>query len=466
MPSKQTTHSDTGSRRTSTAHSAAYMLAGQGGVYLINFATTVVLSRRLGPSAYGLFLALITLRDTAAAATSLMVNLAVLRYREDAVEVARVSIGILSALCAVFLAAEGVLFVYFYDLSTSTLGPLLLLSVAHIVGLLYGPYSALLQIRDNYKSIALFSAVSTACASLAAIAASFWHQGIAPLILRELVYSFLAVFLLLRKYGMLLHPSWKFEPMKKVLRLSAELWASRTAEVWIDRRDKVNVGALTSLDGMARYNLAKYLAELTQLLLNPLTTLIYDRFTDTAIAAERKKLATDLFMFSLLIAGLAGAAVIHFAGEALVLLLYGEQWRGTGPILRAFIGYSMLYPLYILVKNVAYAENRASIVVATQALYLGLILLVPAVSQAGKPLLSPAIHLGATAVSIGLLAAVTRSIRIPTAAAAIAASLFVSFASASLSHIWAGAVIFSALAYAAYKWGGLFRRLSGAARPA
>ncbi|MDH7515720.1 MAG: oligosaccharide flippase family protein [Bacteroidota bacterium] len=459
-PDNRTTEAPAGvpitRKEPGTTSNALALLTGQGGVYLVNFVTTVILSRRLGPSVFGVFVTLMTLRDTAAAATALMVNLAILAYREEAVRVARASIGILLLLSLLFIAGEVFLFVFIYRLSADLVEGLVFLSLAHMVGLLNGPYSALLQLRNRYRFVAGAGFASTLIASACAVAASFFLPGIAALLIRETAFSLLVVVLLIHRYGSFLMPVWNRREMKRVLRLSLELWASRTAEVWIDRRDKVNVGGLTSIDTMAVYNLAKYLAELSQLLLNPLTVLLFDRFSDPAISLQRKREAADVMLFSFMLGGLAGAAVIEYAGEYLVVLLYGREWGGAGNMLRAFIGYFILYPTYIFVKNAGYAENRARIVVATQVVYLGSILAVPLVSTPGGGLLSPVVHLAMTTIGIAVCGAACKTIRSSSVAATIAAALATASASSWLGPAWTGGILVLFGVYTAVRWRGAY----------
>jgi O-antigen/teichoic acid export membrane protein len=214
------------------------------------------------------------------------------------------------------------------------------------------------QARGEFKHNFHAEALSVALSFLLAVPAALAGWGTYALVLPGFtsLAGYLLVFVRASRKRL-----WQPIPWRTIsghFRHGFWLWVNNVSQVAFGRMDNWFIGRFQGDQALGLYNRAYNYSPVAMLALNSLVTnpTVAALARAETLAAKRRLLGKTLGI--LLVAGSANAFAWWFFADPLVVWIFGEPWRPSIPLFRAFAGFSLCGALFWLPVAILFAHRR------------------------------------------------------------------------------------------------------------
>ena len=319
----------------------------------LGFVGMLVLARLLSPEVFGLFAIASFLIVLAESLSTLGLNAALVRRREEVSEldlrtVFTAQLGFVAvAGLGIWVAAPGI--VAHYALSDDSLAVIRIMALVLVLNLFRTVPDVLLQRRMRFDLIAIAQSLEYVVYFAVAVGLAANGYGIWSLIVATLLRSTTGVALMIRFARWLPVPGFDAGVFRSLLGFAVPIQLSTVVALLHNAIVPVVIGSLFGVAAVGVVNLARTIldAALRQplLMLSRVQLRVSGRVQDDPVRLSRS-VETSLFVS----AGLAliPAGLMLVIADRLVLLVLGEAWVDAVPIIRllslAFAAYALLLP--------------------------------------------------------------------------------------------------------------------------
>ena len=324
----------------------------------LGFVGMLVLARLLSPEVFGLFAIASFLIVLAESLSTLGLNAALVRRREEVSEldlrtVFTAQLGFVAvAGLGIWVAAPGIVAHYAlsdYALSDDSLAVIRIMALVLVLNLFRTVPDVLLQRRMRFDLIAIAQSLEYVVYFAVAVGLAANGYGIWSLIVATLLRSTTGVALMIRFARWLPVPGFDAGVFRSLLGFAVPIQLSTVVALLHNAIVPVVIGSLFGVAAVGVVNLARTIldAALRQplLMLSRVQLRVSGRVQDDPVRLSRS-VETSLFVS----AGLAliPAGLMLVIADRLVLLVLGEAWVDAVPIIRllslAFAAYALLLP--------------------------------------------------------------------------------------------------------------------------
>ncbi len=341
---------------------------------LIGATVSIFLARRLGPGPIGVYALAIAASDLAALAVTWGIDTFLVQAREDS----RPQFGTALTLAlllsgAFFLISVALAAVLVLVLHRQPLLALLVLGLAvQRTFLLTGTcYGALLQRRFQFGWLAVIQIVMGVVEHLAAVAVALAGGGALALLARDVLDPLgllVGARLVSRRPYRL---AWDRGAARAMRRFGLAIFAGQTGDLSVHKLDSAILGATWGTGELAFYEESFKLADVARRAAQPALSQV--ALTTYARLAGEPRRRSAIFQ---VIQALGVRLLLPFLlallllPRPLILLLFGSQWLGAVPIVRAFAGYAVLVPLFEHVRQLLLSQGAAAAVARARIVQL------------------------------------------------------------------------------------------------
>lgn len=351
---------------------AAWSYASQIYLTISSFVIGVVLARIIGPEQFGVFIAV-------TAFTSILLLLAQFGLPQAIIQARDLQeAGVNSAfwfVTAIGIAAAAFLFLIarplgtFYDSEEfvhvmQMMSGVMLLTPYTCVGL------AVLRRTMRFDDVARIHLVAFTANMIASVVAAVVHAGVYSLVVGAVVQMV--------SVGFGLYYFWRWVPGLPTLRGIGPLisFASfntvvNSLELAINRVDNMLVGALLGTSALGLYNRAFSLARLpADQFADSLGPLVLGALSRVQDDVEWSRNLYFKAVSAISIVTMPFLALLLVVGPEAIKLLYGPEWIGAGPPLRAMIFGAVFVTIWSTLRRFALAQNLVTELVRVNAIVL------------------------------------------------------------------------------------------------
>ncbi|MBL8488006.1 MAG: lipopolysaccharide biosynthesis protein, partial [Rhodocyclaceae bacterium] len=348
-------------RSTSAAYWSALESAARTGV---QFVISLILARLLTPADFG-----------AVAMLALFVSLALifvdsgfgaaLIQRQDVTEEDKASVFWFNMAAAVLvagaLAASAGWIAEFYRLPI--LEPLTYAMAVNVVLTALGSLQASMMTKDlDFRTQARITVVASLVSGGLGVGMAFGGFGVWSLIAQTLASSAITSALL-----------WYWRPwrpaagvsmasLRRLFGFGAYLLAAATIDAIYHRLNTLLIGRLYSASDLGFFNRADHLQEMpTSLLSRVLNRVAFPVFSAANKEPDLLRRGVRKAILLLMLVNLPLMAGMAYVADWLVVVLYGDQWAPTGPLLTILCLAGLLWPLHVINLSVLKAQGRSDL---------------------------------------------------------------------------------------------------------
>ncbi|HNQ50079.1 MAG TPA: lipopolysaccharide biosynthesis protein [Candidatus Omnitrophota bacterium] len=328
-----------------TAKGIGWQLGTNFAQKIVQFITTIIIARRLGPANYGLFALTLTIVSTFELFKSLGIDAALMKRKDDINEAANTAFVIIP-----FLG----IFLYCILLLTASLigqyvGNKDFIPVVKVLGLVFvfsglaRVPAVLLERNLEYKKISIAEFISSFFFSACAIALTFLDFEIWSLVYAYVGKVFIYSFLIISSSKWKL--TFKFKKRVALDMLNFGKYIFLTSTAWFVKKnlDNVLVGKYLGVEKLGFYSIAFNISNFsTDYFGNKIFRVVfpsYSRLQDDVEGLKRAFLKT--FKITALIAIPFGVCVFFLGGD-FVKVAYGNRWIGVTTVL-TFLAFSGVF---------------------------------------------------------------------------------------------------------------------------
>lgn len=229
-----------------------------------------------------------------------------------------------------------------------------------------------LEKRMAFRAVAAIDMAKAVIGFALPVAMAWWGMGIWSLVAAfgtEYVVTSIAVWIILRPQ----RPSLCFNRAiaKYLFGFGMFMWVTEQLAVFTTQYDKIILGSLAGVATLGAYNLAAtVVAYPFTLLQDPLEKVIYPWYSRVQGVTEQMNRAFALSVTFSVNSSLLIAVMLFAAAPQLILLVYGEKWMASVPLLRGLVVFGLLKQMISLVRPVLLSvgqQKRYTSVVGIQA---------------------------------------------------------------------------------------------------
>jgi len=190
-------------------------------------------------------------------------------------------------------------------------------------------------------------------------------------------------------------------------RSAGTLWVANICEATFTKADKLFLGQFSTMSGLGDYNRASNYTPLAARALNSLlSNAAVASYVHAPSLDARQRLVWKSSVL-LFVAGLLNFIAFCWLSEALVPLIFGEQWTSAIPVFEALAPLSLCLAFSLVPATLLLADHRYRALAACRVLALGAFLLTAFLWRKGLDAVSMAILFQAGLVLQGLLLTIT-----------------------------------------------------------
>jgi polysaccharide transporter, PST family len=343
---------------------------------LVGAAVNVFLARRLGPLPIGTYALAVAVSDLAALLVSWGVDTYLVQSPEDDAEQFGTALSFVLLLGGAFWGLTAAPIPFFLWRQQPLVAAVLAgLAVQRLLLLNGSCYSALLQRRFQFGRLALIQIVTGAAEHAVAVAVALAGGGLWALLARDVLDS---LGLLLGGWlssGRAYRPQWRPAVVERMRRFGVAVLLGQSGELATHRLDSALLGLVWGTRELAFYEEAFKLANVSLRVSQPALSQValpaYARLRDDA---PRRSASFHTIQTFGLYALLPFILTLLLFPAPLVRLLFGTQWLGAVPMVRALAGYALLAPLFEHLRVLLLAQGAAGAVARAKLVQLAVFL--------------------------------------------------------------------------------------------
>lgn len=339
---------------------AATLLSSSLILAVINFGTGIFLAKLIGPKDFGIYVSAIVMRDLVGLPFLVSFNLTLSRFRIGWRLNAEASLGgILVGSIFYFIGIVAVSLLGGQELLHAPLAACLWLAVAFVLGAISGVFQGVLQVKNRYSQMVIINFLTVTVISAVSLAGAWFFPGYYVLIFRELVtVACLGLFYWYFADNQL-RPRWQVGRLWVMLRFTYKIWLCRMSETVMDRIDRGLISIFMGATWAGQYHQARYLGEVGQLTLTPLSGFFFERLSAFRNGSENKMKTQQLLCRIYLYIGFFVSLLILAFGGGLIILILGNSWGKAAELIPFFSPFVAILPLLNFLKIVLYIQDEA-----------------------------------------------------------------------------------------------------------
>jgi len=326
---------------------SAYVSFGNFFSAALNFAIQIAIARMLGPEEIGLYVFVLAINSFVAIIGAFSLGLALIQAREESQELYDTAL-ILSAglgltVLLVSTAIAPLLWIYKTPRAACFL---LVMAVAQIFFLVAAIPNARMERALQYGPLTIISMVTGTTPNLVALGMVWAGVGVWSLPIRDVLVMLLALVLKTAYSRYRFRARYRREAGRTLMRFARPMFLVRGLDTALAWTDRVVVGAFLGNAATGVYHQARVLTETGLIALRPLFPMVfnlYARVQDDPARLSRSFSIVNYFLARLMS---VGAVVLLLFPEETVLLLLGDDWAKTAPLLRWMALYSVFLPVF------------------------------------------------------------------------------------------------------------------------
>lgn len=359
---------------------AAWLSAATLANGLIGAVVNIFLARRLGPLLIGTYALAIAVSDLAALLIAWGVDTYLVQSPDDDREQFGTALSFTLILGGAFLGLTAALVPVFLWRRQPLVAALLVgLAAQRLLLLNSSCYGALLQRRFQFGRLALIQIVTGIIEHIAAVAVALAGGGVWALLARDMLDPLGGLvggrLISKRPYRL----QWRPAVARRMRRFGVAILLGQSGELASHKLDSALLGLVWGTRELAFYEEAFKLADVTRRVSQPALSQVAlpsyarlrtDRVGPTGVF-RRVQTGGILCLTPVCLA-------LVVLPEPLVRLLFGTQWLGAVPMVRAFAGYAMLAPLFEHFRQLLLAQGAPGAV--ARAKLVQLVVFLPALA--------------------------------------------------------------------------------------
>lgn len=250
----------------------------------------------------------------------------------------------LSCFLAILGSSVGIIVINHYD--SSVVYIIIALSWLNVIAAISQSYAAVLKREMRYKPVALAQTAATAISFILAILVAWLGGRYWALLIRQSALIFIRWYAFKKASQYRLSFNVNREAAKWIWKFGWQLMTSRIAEVFLDRGDKLLVGAFLGETTLGYYSLAYRLSLVgTEFTQNTISSVTHSLYATVQHSKERLALSFErAFLWLSYVTPLLGV-IVFLTGEEIVVSLYGQKWAIAAVVFRNMAPFLGLLPL-------------------------------------------------------------------------------------------------------------------------
>lgn len=326
------------------------------------FIVTLILARLLEPSDFGAIAMIMVVVGIAQVFSDVSLGSALIQRKKllaihySSVFFFNISVSLLLSI-TLFISAQQIAKFYEYE----RLIPLLqVVSIIFITNALGSIQRVKLRKELNYRLITKVSFTASILSGLIGISLALLGFGVWSLIAQVILQSVFNTAFLWKASGWQPKIGFSFKALKQLWAFGFRMFLVSVLNAITERLDYLVIGKLFSTTELGFFQRAKSLnsliiqyssASLMSVLFPVLSTIQNDtiRFQNIVIKA--------LNLLTLLVFLLVGG--LYLSSEAMILVLYGEKWSASIPLLQGLLLSSFIYPINALLVNILSSRGNS-----------------------------------------------------------------------------------------------------------
>ena len=340
---------------------SVFVSIGQFSSNAVNLGMQLVIARLLGPAEFGVYAFCFAITEFISILGSFSLSYALVQAEEARQEdldtaftislvLGLVAIGVALALSPWIGTAR----------STQAAGILFLMCTMRMLMFVSQIPEAVLERSLRFRALTLTRAFATVVPNVVAVGLAWaglgaWSLGIRDVLMGTSLVALCWAFSGYRFRARLSRSAWT-----KLMDYARPMFASRTIEILMERLDALAVATLLGNRAAGLYHQARFLSEAGFVATRPLERVAFIFFARVRNDPERLARGWALTNYFLLRVMLTGASALLLFPEQVVLLLLGEDWIDTAPLLRWLALYGALFPIFHNVKNLFYGLGEVA----------------------------------------------------------------------------------------------------------
>jgi lipopolysaccharide exporter len=355
---------------------AAWLSAATLANGIIGAVVNIFLARRLGPLPIGAYALAVAASDVAGLLVTWGVDTYLVQSPEDDAEQFGTALSFVLLLGGGFLALTAAMIPFFLWRQQPLVAALLAgLAVQRLLMLNGGCYSALLQRRFQFGWLALLQIGTGVVEHVVAVLVALAGGGVLALLARDVLDAVGQLvggrLVSKRRY----RPQWRPPVASRIRRFGLAVLLSQSGELATHKLDSALLGVVWGTRELAFYEEAYKLANVALRVSQPaLSQVALPAYARLRADAGRRSDAFHTIQSGGVYALVPFFLMLLLLPEPLIRLLFGAQWLGAAPMLRAFAGYALLAPLFEHLRQLLFAEGMAGAVARAKLVQLAVFL--------------------------------------------------------------------------------------------
>jgi O-antigen/teichoic acid export membrane protein len=355
---------------------AAWLSAATLANGVIGAVVNIILARRLGPLPIGAYALAVAASDLAALLVTWGVDTYLVQSPEDDAEQFGTALSFVLLLGGGFLVLTAAIIPFFLWRQQPLVAALLAgLAVQRLLLLNGSCYSAVLQRRFQFGWLALIQIGTGIVEHIVAVVVAIAGGGVLALLARDVLDAVGQLvggrLISKRRY----RPQWRPVVAARIRRFGIAVLLSQSGELATHKLDSALLGVVWGTRELAfyeeAYKLANVALRISQPALSQVALPAYARLREDA---DRRSAVFHTIQSGGFYALVPFFLMLLLLPEALIRLLFGAQWLGAVPMLRAFAGYALLAPLFEHLRQLLFAEGMAGAVARAKLVQLAVFL--------------------------------------------------------------------------------------------
>lgn len=343
------------------------MIWSSGGSFafqIIRIVTQIVLARILWPEAFGLVALVMAFVSVANYLIENGLTLFIIRKKElnenDAYSLFIANMIFAIGIVIVFILGSGVIATYLKEPSTQML--LVVSSSAILFNAFGSVHKALLTRELQFRGQTVIMLVSAIVSGIIAVIVSVLNFGVWSLVIYNVSYQLIQTILLTRLYKFNYHGQINRVFLKEAIVYSWKLMLSGLIHTVYENIFNIIMGSLFSVSALGYYSnalkirdgAAQTLTDAIQKVSFPVLSKLQDK-KDSMLETSRRILKLSIFIIYPILFGLAATS------EAIVKVVFNDQWLGMIPIMQILAINGLLIPLHKVNLNILTVIGRTDL---------------------------------------------------------------------------------------------------------
>ncbi|MCB0162681.1 MAG: oligosaccharide flippase family protein [Anaerolineae bacterium] len=331
-------------------HGTVYLAVTRQFTQVYYFATSIILARLLDPAQFGTIGLAIIIFSFISRARLFGFNYVLISKSEAEPRVISTHFLLQAGLTAIVVGAtfllRPVLLIYYEPQVINVLVVVAVLSLFDAEGLAATAY-ALITKELRFKELSLFDVLVQVSAPLVAIGLAYYGFGVWALVARQ-AWETLINFILYW-YASPWKPwhglDFDWDAGREYWAQGKHLWVSGFSTFIVFGYDDLLVGSWSGAAALGYYNRAYNFSKLPMSFLGSIMQVAYPTYTKAKSDPAKLSLAFNIVLSAITLISMPASVFLAVAAPELVVLLIGEKWLPSVPLLQLLVVYSILRPI-------------------------------------------------------------------------------------------------------------------------